>query len=123
MHERPKVLIIDDERDLSEILADYIEDEFNCQICDNSEEALNIIRDKKFDLIISDMQMPKVDGTRIIEHSLAHQPKTPVLILTGSLENDPIISRALEKGAKGVITKPFNSPAEVLNYLKKFCND
>ncbi len=120
MPELPKVLIVDDEQDLGDILADYLEDEFTCSVCSNPEKALHLIKDTTFDIVISDMHMPKVDGFQIIEVVSKQQPDTPVILLTGNSRNDPIVIEALEKGAKGIITKPFNSPQEVLDYLKKF---
>ena len=120
MSDLPTILIIDDEVDLGEILADYLEDDFDCTVCSDPQEGLELIQQKTFSLVISDMQMPNVSGFEIIDMMTKKQPDTPVILLTGNSRNDPIVEEALKKGARGVITKPFNSPDEVIDYLKKF---
>lgn len=120
MSDLPHILIIDDEIDLGEILGDYLEDDFECTICSNPVDGRELIKTNAYALIISDMHMPDVNGFDIIEAVKQHQPETPVIVLTGNSQNDPIVQEAMEKGAKGLITKPFNSPNEVLLYLKKF---
>lgn len=120
MSELPTILIVDDEVDLCEILADYLEDDFNCTVSSSPENALNLIKENSYDLVISDMHMPNVNGFEIIEAVKTKRPDTPVIILTGNSKTDPIVQDAITKGASGIITKPFSSPDEVLEYLRKF---
>ena len=70
--------------------------------------------------LISDMHMPEVNGFEIINVAIKEQPSTPILLLTGSSSDDPEIVSALEKGAKGVITKPFKTPDTLIEYINKF---
>lgn len=118
MSELPKILIIDDEKDLGEVLADYLEDDFSCTICSDPEEAVRHIKHEIFQLIISDLHMPVIDGMAIIGIVKDHQPDTPVVLLTGNAPYDPIVVAAMKKGASGVISKPFESPDDVITYLK-----
>ncbi|MFK7825035.1 MAG: response regulator [Oligoflexales bacterium] len=120
MSDLPGILIVDDEVDLGEILADYLEDDFECTVCSNPVNAIKLIKENTYDLVISDMHMPNVNGFEIIELVKKVQPDTPIILLTGNSKNDPIVQEAIAKGASGIITKPFNSPDEVLEYLKKF---
>jgi len=120
MSELPTILIIDDEADLGEILADYLEDDFECTVCSDPRVAVDQIKAKSFDLVISDMHMPVISGFDIIKVMQEKHPDTPVILLTGNAKDDPLVQEALEKGAKGIITKPFDSPDTVLVYLKKF---
>lgn len=118
MSDLPDILIIDDEEDLGEILADYLEDSFRCTVHSNPNEAIAQIEQSRFSLIISDLHMPALSGLAIIDAVKKHQPETPVLILTGDSPGDPQVLKALEHGARGVISKPFHSPDEVIEYLK-----
>lgn len=122
MNSKPTILIIDDEYDLGEILGDYLEDDFQCQVLSEPSKALEKIKEEHFSLIISDLHMPDVSGMDIIAKAKEHQPSTPIILLTGSSKDDPVVREALEAGASGVITKPFRSPAEVIEYLKETIN-
>ena len=73
-----------------------------------------------FDIIISDLNMPGVTGMQIIEKAKKAQPDTPIVILTGAAADDPQVKQALELGAKGLITKPFDKPKTVSQYLLGF---
>lgn len=120
MPDLPKIMIIDDEADLAEVLADYLEGTFACQVCSVPQDALIRLAEERFDLIISDLHMPGVDGFAIITQAVKHQPATPVILLTGSSSSDPDVTKAVAMGAKGVLTKPFSSPNEMVHYLLSF---
>ena len=120
MAAKPSILIVDDEIDLGEILADYLESHFVTKVIANPVEALQTIEKDRFDLIISDISMPLVDGFQILACVQKAQPETPVIVLTGNALGDPLTQEALKRGAKGIITKPFSTPDDVIAYLKQF---
>ena len=120
MNDLPSILIVDDEEDLGEILGDYLEDDFVCAVFSDPKQAVEALKNKTFNLVISDMHMPEITGFDIIEVSKKTQPDTPVILLTGNSRDDPIVKEAVSKGANGIITKPFQSPEDVLQYLKSF---
>ena len=63
-HERIKcrILIVDDEREITEILADLLSCDFHCTVAGSAEEALTRLRDNPFELVISDITMPGMSG-------------------------------------------------------------
>jgi CheY-like chemotaxis protein len=88
--EAVKVLIVEDERDLTEAIAELIEDSFekvSITIAFDGEEGLNASRSEKFDIILSDHRMPKMTGAQFItstkEDPANPNQKTPVLFLSG----------------------------------------
>lgn len=104
------VLIIDDDQALLDLLSEfYKEKKFNTLACDTAEKALRLIVDKgyEFDLIISDLNLPKKSGINFIEEITKLNIDTPVILITayGSIEEAAI---ALKKGAFDYITKPLN---------------
>ena len=113
----PKALIIDDETDIGDILGEFLEDNYECTVCEDPKEGLSKIESYIFDIIITDMNMPGYSGTQIIEFAQKTQPQTPVILLTGSSKEDPDVVNALSLGAKGIIAKPFRSPEEVIESL------
>ena len=63
-HKRIKcrILIVDDEREITEILADLLSTDFECTVAGSAEEALTRLRDNSFELVISDITMPGMSG-------------------------------------------------------------
>ena len=102
-----KILVVDDERVLVKGIKFNLENEgYQVQVGCDGEEAVELAREGRFDLIILDVMMPKIDGLqacmRIREFS-----NVPVIMLTARSEDtDKIIG--FECGADDYITKPFN---------------
>lgn len=107
---RYSVLVIEDEKDLREYIADSLKDFFQVWEASNGEDGYNMAMDLNPNLIISDILMPKMSGLE-----LCHQLKSnfatshiPIILLTALTSNNQKIE-GLEKGADDYITKPFNS--------------
>ncbi len=115
---QPSLLIIDDEDEVLEILESYVEDDYNTSCFSDPKEALQEIRQKRFDLIISDLKMPELSGLDIIDEAKKSQPDTPVLILTGFDRGDPEVTEALDHGAKDIIGKPVTDIDQFLSTLE-----
>ena len=102
------ILIVDDEKPIVEILMYNLEREgYNTIEAYDGVEAVNLALEKKPDLILLDIMLPKMDGLAVckrIRHSL---PNVPILMLTAKAEEiDKILG--LELGADDYITKPFS---------------
>lgn len=110
---RHTVLIVEDSEEMREYLADEITEEYNVKTASNGSDALDIIRNEKIDLVISDVMMPVMDGCELCnaiksDSDLSH---IPVILLTAVIGTDTRIE-SLEAGADGYIEKPF--PIELL---------
>ena len=114
------ILIVDDEEDIGEILGDFLEDDFTCSTYSDPLEAIAAISENTYRCVITDLHMPKAGGMEIIEAVKTHQDGTPVILLTGNSKDDPLVLQAIEKGAVGVITKPFGSPENVIQSVQNF---
>jgi two-component system chemotaxis response regulator CheY len=88
------------------------------EACDGSE-ALNIAKTKKFDLVLSDVNMPIMDGIQLVAElrKLAEYKFVPILMLTTESSGDTKMA-GKKAGATGWIVKPFN-PEQLLNTIKK----
>ncbi len=116
----PKLLIIDDEFDLAEIIAEYLVDSFASTVCSSPQEAKRLLESQKFDLILSDLEMPEINGFQIISIAKSLNPSVPVVILTGHSQFDPSSQKALAAGAKGILVKPLESPSKLEGFLSQF---
>ncbi|NVL89977.1 MAG: sigma-54-dependent Fis family transcriptional regulator [Desulfobacterales bacterium] len=102
------ILVIDDEPDMLMLLRMMIEDNTGHEVetTNNPAEGLKLLKDKHYDLVISDLKMPGMDGIELFDELKKVKPDIPVIIITayGSLE---IADDALKKGVADFITKPF----------------
>ncbi|MGG7162798.1 response regulator transcription factor [Clostridium ihumii] len=116
------ILVVDDDKDIRELIAVYMKTEnFNVDNASNGEEALKLIEGKKYDLVILDIMMPKVDGLQtLIEIRKSYT--MPVIFLTAKDEEIDMI-KGLALGADDYIAKPFSSMeliARVKSHLRRY---
>ena len=114
MPAKPKILIVDDDTDRHLLLNSILNTRFQVSICDQSSQAMDKILATSPDLILSDLQMPNIDGYELCQQ-IKSNPKTaqiPVIIIS-SLFETPNKVKAFEVGASDYITYPFD-PTEVL---------
>ena len=110
-----RVLVVDDSRVIRMVLrscllsSDYLVDE-----ADDGSSALRLLEDGAYDVVVSDLAMPGVDGFGLLA-ALQERPDRPeVVILTGSDEGDDGAARAMRLGASGYLTKPPKAPQTVV---------
>jgi two-component system response regulator GlrR len=105
--EKEQLLIVDDDRGLLTLLTMRLEAMgFAVTACHEADAALEEVRRQRFDLVITDLRLAEGDGLAIMGEVQALHPDLPVLILTahGSI---PGAVEAMQKGAVGYLTKPF----------------
>jgi len=104
---RARVLIVDDEPEIREILCDLLNVDYQCASVPSAEEALGLLAVDKFDLVISDITMNGMSGLEMIPHVLSISPETIVLMISGMQTIESAIE-ALRLGAFDYIMKPFD---------------
>jgi two-component system OmpR family response regulator len=111
---RPKILVIDDEPGVRELICDAlsISDFIATQAIDGLE-ALSLLRREKYDLLILDINMPKLDGLALLEKLRSEGAATPVLMLSARADKTDI-NQGLRLGADDYLTKPFSIEELVL---------
>jgi CheY-like chemotaxis protein len=103
-----KVLIIDDDESVQKILKEMLEWEgHQITIASNPENGIELFKGNKYDLVITDLMMPDINGLKVAEEIKKIEPNTPVVLNTGF--NCEIDSDLLEKKVIDfILTKPFN---------------
>jgi two-component system, NtrC family, response regulator HydG len=102
-----RVLIVDDNPDLAETLADGLSDRgFEALACSSSVEASQRLVSEDFDALVTDLRMPQVDGMQLLAESRQLAPERPVIVMTayGAIET---AVDAIRQGAYQYLTKPF----------------
>jgi two-component system, NtrC family, sensor kinase len=118
-----RVLIVDDEHGIARLCQHFLESaSFKAVITSDSKAGLDLIQHQKFDLLLTDIQMPDVDGFQLLEAARQHQPEMAVLFMTafGTVET---AIRALRYGADGLILKPFGKGSELIEASRQALHD
>ncbi len=99
------ILIVDDEQVMREFLADVLED-YDIAKASDGDEAIQMLKNKEYDLIITDMKMPRVSGEEVVKYVKEHHPKTRIIVISGysSLSS---VSSTLGYGVDAFLSKPF----------------
>ncbi|MGM0445435.1 MAG: response regulator transcription factor [Bacillota bacterium] len=111
-----KVLIVDDEKEIRELIRDYLNVEgFNVELASDGKEAVEIFESDSFDIVILDIMLPKIDGMEILK-IIRGKSNIPVMMLSAKKSDvDKVLGLGL--GADDYITKPF-SPKELVARIK-----
>jgi len=103
----PRILIVDDEVEITEILADLLSADYDCSRAGSAEAALASLREGQFQLVISDITMPGMSGLDMIPHVKELSPDTVVVMISGMQTVESAIG-ALRLGAFDYLMKPFD---------------
>ena len=108
-----KILLVDDERQILEVLRYYLENHgFSVIFTDSSSEALLLARESRPDLVLTDAEMPGLDGFELCKavKSLTDRPPVPVIIMSGKKTGDSDILAGYGEGADDYLLKPLSFP-------------
>ncbi|MEW6004109.1 MAG: sigma-54 dependent transcriptional regulator [Stygiobacter sp.] len=101
-----KILIVDDEKPIRDSLKMILEEEgYKTETSADGEEALNKIKENNFDIVITDIKMPKLDGIQLLENASKISPETFFIIMTAYASVKTAID-ALRNGAYDYLIKP-----------------
>ena len=115
---RPRVLVVDDEEGIRELLSKTLAlVEYDVDVAHDGRSALERLRLMPYDLLITDLRMPGVDGLTVIREARRLKTDLPVIIITGFSTEASAID-AINLGVQGYLTKPFRVPT-VLNAAAK----
>lgn len=104
----PSLLIVEDDLDLNKSVCAYFEgNNYTVSTCLNGVEALKLLENQKFDLIISDIMMPELDGFSLVEKIRVEDKITPIIFMTA---RDDKFSKQLgyKVGIDDYVVKPFD---------------
>jgi len=113
MAELRRILVVDDEPAMREMMVSLLEESgFEGQPAGSAEEALAATRDADFDAVISDIRMPGKDGLALLAELRKLRPETPVILMTAFGSIDSAVE-AMRHGAFDYVTKPFKRGAVI----------
>lgn len=103
-----RILIVDDEPDMLKLLSMILKEKTPYEVVttNNPVEAVEMVRNQNFEIVITDLKMPGLDGLQLLEEVKKKDEDVPVIIITAYGTIDAA-TEAIEKGGFDFITKPF----------------
>ena len=114
----PRILVVDDERFIRDVVAEFLVLEgYDVHTAADGQEALAELRGKPFDVVITDLKMPRMGGLELLGHISRSYPRTLTVIMTGFGTVETAIG-AMKQGASDYVLKPFKVE-EVLHIVRR----
>jgi len=111
-----RVLVADDEAGIREFMGDALElDGHEVALAEDGARAAKLLDESRFDVLVTDLRMPGMDGIALVRKVRAEQPETQVIVLTAHASVDSAVE-AMKLGAFDYLQKPISSP-EALSVL------
>ncbi len=105
---KPSILVVDDELLIRDLLYDFFTGQgWDISVAENGERALEITKARDFDLVLTDIKMPQMDGLDLASQLRQANPDLPVVLMTGFPSVDTAVA-ALREKVDDYIIKPFN---------------
>ena len=111
----PKILIVDDEINMCRSLEIILSEELDCEVeyCLSGNEAINKLKKKFFDVVVTDLAMPEMNGLELLKEIKKISPETQVIIMTAYSTVQSAIE-SMKRGAFEYLIKPFNEESLIL---------
>jgi DNA-binding NtrC family response regulator len=100
------VLVVDDDDVIRETLLELLEGNYQCQEASTAEEALRKLQAQSFDVVLTDISMPGLSGSELLQRTRELYPDTPVIIMSGLSDQEQAHS-LINRGAFDYLLKPF----------------
>jgi DNA-binding NtrC family response regulator len=116
--EKIRILVVDDETVVREGLRRVLEgDQYDVETCASGRSALDLMQERDFDLVVTDLKMPGMSGLEVLKAVKILQAEVPVIIITGYSTVDTAVE-AMKNGAIDYIAKPF-APEQLMEKVGK----
>ncbi len=113
------ILIVDDEQDMLQLLKRSLAPDLDCRIetTPSANQALKLLSEKQFDLVLADIKMPEMDGLELLDLIKRQKPDLTVVMMTAFGSVDTAV-QAMRNGAHDFVTKPFDHDALIVRLEK-----
>jgi DNA-binding NtrC family response regulator len=100
------ILVVDDDDVIRDTLHELLSADYSCQTASTAEEALAKLEAQRFEVVLTDISMPGLDGKELLEKVVEMYPGTPVIIISGHTDQEQALS-LMNRGAFDFLLKPF----------------
>lgn len=119
LKEQTKILVVDDERDILEALKTHLElQDFQVKTAETAKKALELIQSDRFHIVLTDINMPVMDGLELLEAIKAVRGETMVIMITAYTSITKVLMSRVH-GAVDYILKPFRDITEIDQVIER----
>lgn len=113
MNERRRILVVDDKENMRRLLTTILGDQHEVTVAGDGEAALSLLERERFDVVLTDVRMPRADGLQVLRWVKERWPETVVVVMTAYASIGAAVE-AIKLGAFDYIQKPFDPDDVVL---------
>jgi two-component system, NtrC family, sensor kinase len=114
-----KILIVDDDLGVAALCNRVLMGAgYAVEVANRPHDALRLLREKDYDLLLLDIRLPEIDGFELLRLARERDPDLAIVIITGHGTIDTVVE-ALQHGAEGLVLKPFESHAELVQAVRQ----
>ena len=103
----PRILIVDDDHAMRRVLFEVLSEKYECNTASTAEEALQFLQIESYDVIVTDLAMPGLDGMSLMKRVQLRDEDTPVILISGK-GSGPLADQVMALGAFAYLSKPFD---------------
>ena len=100
------ILVVEDEPTIREVVCDVLGSSHSCHAVRTAEEGLELLAEAAFDVLVTDVKLPGMDGDEFLRRARELAPSLPVILISGGYGYDELTYE--EEGAFGYLLKPFD---------------
>ncbi|UCE23357.1 MAG: response regulator [Candidatus Zixiibacteriota bacterium] len=105
--DKKSILIVDDEEIIRDFLYEVLSEDYQISIASDGDEAIEQLQVHRFDLIITDLKMPRVSGEEVVKYARDNDPHSKVIVISG-YSSLYTVSQSVNSGACAFLSKPFS---------------
>ena len=105
--DKKSILIVDDEEIIRDFLFEVLSEDYQISVATDGDEAIEQLQSTDFDLIITDLKMPRVSGEEVVKYARENDPDSKVIVISG-YSSLYTVSQSVNCGACGFLSKPFS---------------
>lgn len=105
--DKKSILIVDDEEVIRDFLSEVLSDDYNITTADDGDIAIDKIKQTQFDLVITDLKMPRVSGEEVVQFIQESSPNSKIIVVSG-YSTLYSVSQSINNGANAFLSKPFS---------------
>lgn len=115
-----RILVVDDEEIMRDFLVDVLED-YDVTTASDGDEAIKRLDQERFDLVITDLKMPRVSGEEVVRHAIGIDSRYKIIVIS-AYSSLFTVTKSIENGACAFLSKPF-SIRQLRDEVARFISD
>lgn len=104
---RRSILVVDDEEIIRSFLFEVLSEDYDVSLACDGDEAIEQLREKRYDVIITDLKMPRVSGEEVVKFACDNDARSRVIVISG-FSSLYTVSQSINNGACAFLSKPFS---------------